>query len=63
MMFMMIAAVILYLIRPSSLRRRDDDLNKSSRDDVSWNVLKRAKNLARGKNIFDERKKQFSEEI
>jgi Protein of unknown function (DUF2615) len=35
MMFAMIAAVILYLIRPSSLRRRNDDLNKPSRDDVS----------------------------
>lgn len=35
MMFMMIAAVILYLIRPNSLRRRSDDLNKPSRDDVS----------------------------
>lgn len=39
MMFMMIAAVILYLIRPNSLRRREsDDLNKSSRDEVR-NVL------------------------
>lgn len=36
MMFMMIAAVILYLIRPNSLRRRENDgSNKSSRDDVS----------------------------
>ena len=35
MMFMVIAAVILYLLRPNSLRRRDGDLNKSSRDDVS----------------------------
>lgn len=35
MMFMMIAAVILYLIRPNSLRRRDnEDLNKAPRDDV-----------------------------
>lgn len=32
---MMIAAVILYLIRPNSLRRREgEDMNKSSRDDV-----------------------------
>jgi Protein of unknown function (DUF2615) len=36
MIFMMIAAVILYLIRPNSLRRHEsDDMNKSSRDDVS----------------------------
>ncbi|CRK96199.1 CLUMA_CG009626, isoform B [Clunio marinus] len=33
MIFMMIAAVILYLIRPNSLRRRDEGLNKTSRDD------------------------------
>lgn len=35
MMLMMLAAVILYVLRPNSLRRREnDDLNKSSRDDV-----------------------------
>lgn len=39
MMIMMIAAVILYLIRPNSLRRRDGDLNKPSRDDVRINFL------------------------
>jgi len=34
MMFMMIAAVILYLIRPNSLRRRQgDDFSKAPRDD------------------------------
>jgi hypothetical protein len=33
MMFMMIAAVILYLIRPNSLRRREGN-DKASRDDV-----------------------------
>lgn len=42
MMFMMIAAVILYLIRPNSLRRRENDgSNKSSRDDVSDSFLQR----------------------
>lgn len=36
MMFMMIAAVILYLIRPNSLRRRNNDgLAKPSRDNVN----------------------------
>lgn len=36
MMFMMIAAVILYLMRPNSLRRRNnnDGLAKPSRDNV-----------------------------
>lgn len=35
MMFMMIAAVILYLFRPNSLRRRQGD-SKASRDDVRF---------------------------
>ena len=37
MIFMLIAAVILYLIRPNSLRRRVSDLNKPSSDNVSAN--------------------------
>jgi hypothetical protein len=36
MMFMMGAAVILYLIRPNSLRRRNNEGAKSPRDDVRF---------------------------
>lgn len=36
-MCMTIAAVILYLMRPNSLRRRGPGVNKSS-GDVSWKI-------------------------
>lgn len=44
MMFMMIAAVILYLIRPNSLRRRNNNdglIKPISRDNVSFSFLLR----------------------